>query len=71
MPKTSELQPGAMELMEEILHDLLLLGCRKVNSELCPLVDKHSDCKFLLLGRRISFYNICDHFCVCKRDTVS
>lgn len=42
---------------------LLRLYRRTVNSELCPLVEKHSDCKFLLLGRRIRSSTTWD-FCV-------
>lgn len=54
MPMALGFQPGVIKLMKEstehlmTLHYLLGRYCRTVSSELCPLVEKRSDCRFLL-----------------------
>lgn len=48
--KADEREPGAFD---DTLQCLLWRYCRTVSSELSPLVEKCSNCKFLLLGKRI------------------
>lgn len=71
MPTALGFQPGVRKLIKESTERLMTLHyfpgpyCWTGSSELCPLVEKRSDYRFLLLGRTVDL----DPFCMCERAT--